>query len=42
MRYKDKGYNRLLVGDFYHWESEIDGNFAIAQNSNKKTAMGGG
>ena len=22
MNYKDKGYNRLLVGDFYYWEIE--------------------
>ena len=37
MRYKDPGYNRLLVADFYHWESDPDGNLTIKGNYQKAT-----
>jgi len=35
MQYKDPGYNRLMVGDFYHWESDEYGNILIEENSQK-------
>jgi len=35
MKYKDMGYNRLLVADFYHWESDNTGNFLIKENFQK-------
>ena len=32
MKYKDPGYNRLLVGDLYHLESNQFGNLTIKEN----------
>ena len=30
--YKKKGYNRMLVGDLYHWELDGNGNLLIGSN----------
>ncbi len=35
MRYKDPDYNRMLVGDFYHWELDTDGYFIVKENTSK-------
>lgn len=35
MKYKDPGYNRLLVGDLYHWEFDQRGNILIKENFQK-------
>jgi hypothetical protein len=34
MKYKDAGYNRLLVGDLYHWQLDINGD--IQENESAK------
>lgn len=37
MNYKYKGYNRLLVADLYHWETDDIGNLLIKPNNEAKT-----
>ena len=32
MKYNNPGYNRLLVGELYHWEPEQDGYYAVKEN----------
>ena len=32
MKYKHTGYNRLLVGDLYHWEANNKGNLLVEEN----------
>jgi len=32
MKYKNTGYNRLLVGDLYHWAINDEGYFFIGEN----------
>jgi len=32
MKGKDLGYNRLLIGDIYHFESDQFGNLVIKEN----------
>jgi hypothetical protein len=41
MRYKDPGYNRLLVADLYHWEKGDIGSLLVKENSNRRTIAGG-
>ena len=41
MKYKEPGYNRLLVADFFHWELDQIGNLVIKEN-HQKNARGGG
>ena len=33
MNYKHTGYNRLLVGDLYHWEKDVYSNLEIKENA---------
>ena len=35
MIYKNHGYNRLLVGDFYHWDLDTIGDFVAKENLSK-------
>lgn len=39
MKYRDKGYSRLLVGEFHNWESDRFENPSIEENyQNQKIA----
>jgi len=37
MNYKNKGYNRLLVGDLYYWGTDKLGNLLINLNNKAET-----